>query len=159
MANKSDGPTRLTDASTIKGVLDLRLFEIQYQLSMPPTVLAKVKDGTLYMPAVVLARRYIPPESPEAHTNRHSNSSRHQWSPRLAGCRCPEYRCDGKYDTKAESPLPSQGWQALARNQPGCEDPYIARGNLEQITGDRIDAGYYQYVSGCMPATIIGGEL
>ena len=41
---------KLTDARIISGVLDRPLTVTQYQVPTPPMALAKVNDGTLYMP-------------------------------------------------------------------------------------------------------------
>jgi hypothetical protein len=40
-----------TDAITINGVLGRLSTQVQYQPNTPPTARARVKDGTLYIPA------------------------------------------------------------------------------------------------------------
>ena len=43
-------PVRLTDARTMSGVSAQPILDLHHQLRTPPTVRARVKEGTLYMP-------------------------------------------------------------------------------------------------------------
>jgi hypothetical protein len=45
-------PARLTDARTMSGVSAQPILDLHHQLSTPPTVRARVKEGTLYMPVM-----------------------------------------------------------------------------------------------------------
>src|ERR1041384_2387847 len=47
---RGDRERKLTDAKTIRVVSSQPLYDRHHQLKIPPIVLARVKDGTLYMP-------------------------------------------------------------------------------------------------------------
>lgn len=81
-------------------------------------------------------------------TDSKCNAARHIAVPPLA--RAPDARDsdDGEDRAEPDGPFLGHGRQALAGDEPGCEDPYVASGNLEKITWDRVDAAYDRiYVS------------
>lgn len=65
----------------ISSVVDRRETWTQYQATKPPIALAKVNEGTLYMPTPV---RKNGSSRERSHTNRYSDSTRDPWAPFLA---------------------------------------------------------------------------
>ena len=139
-----------TDASTIRGVSCHPLTERHHQASKPPTVLARVKDGTLYIPfffllsSVYQGYALIPQREGEReevrHTDRDGDAPRDEGLPASVRSHDAQGCGDGKQGAGADGPFPRHGREALAGDQPGREDPHEGGRDLEWVAGDLVYA-------------------
>lgn len=74
------------------------------------------------------------------HANGDGDAARDQGVPALAGRLGPHGGGEGEQDGRPDGPLLGHGWEALAGDQAGGENPDVAGGDLKEVTWYLVDA-------------------